>query len=158
MLRTGRKGDGPIISWSVAGSFDSSRRGMKTRLDLIEHLLFVGELPGLELGPDHLAVDIQLKAAATAGDEFEVGNLLLESVKNLRRQTDGFRFVVSNRTVFEREVHNFVLLIFVYRTVVDRSAIFYAGLGRTVGDRARLDRSMTSVSIKQSCTFRLGAL
>ena len=71
----------------------------------LDHLLLVGELAGLELGVEQLAVDGDLEAAAAGRDELEVVDLLLVSVQQLGRQTDGLWLVVSHRTVLDLDVH-----------------------------------------------------
>jgi hypothetical protein len=64
--------------------------------ELSDQGLFIGELAGVQLRVDQLAVDGQLEAAAAAGDQFQVLDLLLEGCQQLGRQTDGLRFVVSH--------------------------------------------------------------
>jgi hypothetical protein len=71
--------------------------------------LFVGELAGLELGVEELTVDGQLEAPAARGDQLQLADLLLETVEQLARQTDGLRLVVSHRTVTQFDVHGHLL-------------------------------------------------
>ncbi len=99
---------------------------MQARFDFVEHLLLVGEAVGLEFGPDQLAVDTELEAAATAGDEFQVFDLLFECFEDFGRQTDGFRFVVSDSAVFERDVHG---ICPPYHRVSDSPSAIYNILG-----------------------------
>jgi hypothetical protein len=82
---------------------------LKPGPDRLEHLLLVGELAGLELGVDQLAVDGQLETTAARWDQFEVADLLLELTQQLARQTDGLRLVVSHRAVFQLHVHRGLL-------------------------------------------------
>jgi hypothetical protein len=62
--------------------------------------LFVWKLAGFQLGIDQVAVDAQLEASASRGDELELFDLLLVGGQQLARQTDGLRLVVSHRAVF----------------------------------------------------------
>ena len=75
----------------------------------IQDPLFLGELPGLELGIDQVAVDAQLEAAALGRDELERLDLLFVRGQQLARQTDGLRLVVSHRTVHEFNIHRILL-------------------------------------------------
>ncbi len=74
-----------------------------------KHCLFIRKLAGLQLRIDQLTVHGQLKTSATTRDELEVGDLLFEFFEQLLRQTDGLRFVVSHRAVFEFQVHGDLL-------------------------------------------------
>jgi hypothetical protein len=71
--------------------------------------LLVGELAGLELGVDQLTVDGQLETPAARWDQLQLADLLLETVEQLARQTDGLRLVVSHRTVAQLDVHGRLL-------------------------------------------------
>ena len=73
--------------------------------DELEHLLFVGEFPGLELRVDEVAVERQLEAAAAAGNQLQLGDFLLVFGQQLGRQTDGLGLVVSHRAVLEFHFH-----------------------------------------------------
>ena len=73
--------------------------------DELEHLLFVGELAGLELRVHEVAVERQLEAAAAAGDQLQLVDFLLVLGQQLGRQTDGLGLVVSHRAVFEFHFH-----------------------------------------------------
>jgi hypothetical protein len=77
----------------------------------IKHPFLFRKLAGFELGIDELAVDGNLEASASGGDQLEVLDLLLVGREKLARQTDGLRFVISHRTVFEFHVHDIVLLL-----------------------------------------------
>src|ERR1051326_610134 len=72
---------------------------------LVEHLLLIGKLAGLELRVEQFLVNRQLEAAAAGGDQLQVFDLLFELGQDLGRQTDGSWLVVSNRAVFQRDVH-----------------------------------------------------
>ena len=67
--------------------------------------LLVGKLPGLQLGVKKSAIDCQLEASAPGRDKLQILDLLLVDAQQLRRQTDGLRFVVSHRAVFEFHTH-----------------------------------------------------
>ena len=75
-----------------------------------EHCLLVGELAGLEFRVEQFAVDGQFETTAAAGDQFHVLDVLFVLVQELARQTDGFRFVVSDRAVLEFYVHGNLLV------------------------------------------------
>ena len=60
-----------------------------------QHFLLIGELARAELRVQQLTVDGQLEAAAAGGDQPQAGDLLLQSVQQFGRQTDGLRFIVS---------------------------------------------------------------
>lgn len=68
--------------------------------------LFLRELTGLEFRIDEFAVHRDLEATAAGGDERELFNFLLVGREQRRRQTDGFRFVPSDRTEFQLDVHD----------------------------------------------------
>jgi hypothetical protein len=73
--------------------------------DGVHHPFFVGELPGLELGVDQVAIDRQLEAPAASGDQFQLSDLLLVRGQQLARQTDGLRLVPSHRAILEFQIH-----------------------------------------------------
>lgn len=73
--------------------------------DDLEHLLLVGKLAGLELRVHEIAVERQLEAAAAAGDQLQLVDLLLVRGQQFGRQTDGLRLVISHRAVFELHFH-----------------------------------------------------
>ena len=78
---------------------------LQLRADRVYGPLLVRELAGGEFGIDEIAVDGEFEAAAAAGDELHVFELLLVGREQLRRQTDGLRFVVSHRAVLELYFH-----------------------------------------------------
>ena len=82
---------------------------LRQRAHRVQHPLLVGEPTALQFGVDQLAVDGQLEAAAAAGDQLQVADLLLVRVQQLARQTEGLRLVVSHRTVFQLQVHGALL-------------------------------------------------
>ena len=67
--------------------------------DGFDHRLLVGELAGLQLRVDQLAVGAQLEAASARGDQLQVLDLLFVGGEQFGRQTDGLRLVVSLRAV-----------------------------------------------------------
>ena len=73
--------------------------------ELVEDGLFVRELAGLQLRVDQLPVEGQLKAAALAGEELELVDLLLVGGEQLGRQTDGLGLVVSHCAVLQLDFH-----------------------------------------------------
>ena len=78
---------------------------LHARADGLNGPLFVWKLAGFQLGIDQVAVDAQLEASASQGDELELFDLLLVGGQQLARQTDGLRLVVSHRAVFQFHVH-----------------------------------------------------
>jgi hypothetical protein len=72
----------------------------------IQDPLFLGELSGLKLGVDKVPVDRYLEATPARWNQLQIVYLLLVGRQQLARQTDGLRFVVSNRTILELQVHN----------------------------------------------------
>ena len=72
----------------------------------LDDALLVGERSGLLLRVDQLVPDRHLEAPAAGRDEREGFDLLLELGEQFGRQTDGLRFVPSNRAVLEFDVHN----------------------------------------------------
>src|SRR5947207_846853 len=92
-------------SWNPCYSWFKSRLDRNPFGEHVDDLLLVGELARLQFRVEQLAVGEQLETAAPAGDEFQVGDLLLERGQDLRRQTDGFWFVVSDRAEFQDQVH-----------------------------------------------------
>jgi hypothetical protein len=77
--------------------------------DGLEGPLLVGELAGFELGVEQFAIDAQLKASAACRDQFQVPDLLFVGGQQFTRQTDGLRFVISHRAVFQFQVHGSLL-------------------------------------------------
>jgi hypothetical protein len=75
----------------------------------IHYPAFLGEFARLELGVDHLAIQRYFEAATAARDELEVLDPLFVGGQELGRQTDGLRFVVSHRAVFQFHVHGISL-------------------------------------------------
>src|SRR5262249_2813254 len=67
--------------------------------------VLVRERLGLELGVEQLAVDAQLEAPPAGRDHGELRDPLLDLGQEFRRQTDGLGLVVSDRTVFQLDLH-----------------------------------------------------
>jgi len=67
--------------------------------------LFIGKLAGLQLGINQVAIHLQLEGAPARRDQVQILDLLLVRRQQLARQTDGLRFIVSHRAVFELDVH-----------------------------------------------------
>ena len=70
-----------------------------------DHRVILGKFTRLQLGIDQLAVQRELKTAATGGFQLQAGDLLLVLCQNLGRQTDGPRLVISSRAVSEMHFH-----------------------------------------------------
>lgn len=67
-----------------------------------EHFGVLGESAGLFLTVDELAVHLDVKDSAAAGDHLDLNlELALDGI----RQTDGLGLVVSLHAVFDRNVH-----------------------------------------------------
>ena len=77
----------------------------------VEDPLFLGELTGLELGIDQVPVHGNLKATPARRNQLQIAYLLFVGGQQLARQTDGLRFIVSNRAILEFQVHNQLLLV-----------------------------------------------
>jgi hypothetical protein len=73
--------------------------------DHLDNGLLVGELAGLELGVEQLAVRLQLEAASLGRDEGQVVDLLLVRRQQFGRQTDSLGLVVSHRAVAQLQFH-----------------------------------------------------
>ena len=80
----------------------SSAPGAAQRL---QDLGWLGEPPLLELGEHLPAVHGDLEAARVTRNQGEGGDVLLERVEQLVRQTDGLGLVVSHRAVLDRDLH-----------------------------------------------------
>ena len=63
----------------------------------------VRPIAGVEFGMEQFAIGANLESAATRGNKRERFDALAE-LKNFGRQTDGFRRVVSNNAVFDRDL------------------------------------------------------
>jgi hypothetical protein len=59
----------------------------------------------LQLRVEQLAVQGQLKAAPAGRLQLEAGDLVLVAAEDTFRQTDGFGFVASGRTVAQVDLH-----------------------------------------------------
>jgi hypothetical protein len=79
--------------------------GTQATFHQFRNRLLVGKLLRLEFGVHEVAVERYFKAAPTRGDKREVLDLLLELRQEIGRQTDGLRFVVSHRAVFDFHLH-----------------------------------------------------
>ena len=79
--------------------------------DRVQHPLFFGELTRLELGIDQIPVDRNFEATSARRNQLQIAYLLLVGGQQLARQTDGLRFIVSNRTILELQVHDQLLLV-----------------------------------------------
>src|SRR5580765_3338041 len=71
--------------------------------------LFIGELAGFQLRVDQIAVERKLEATAATGDQLQILDFLLVGGQQLGRQTDGLRFVISHRAVFQFHIHDTLL-------------------------------------------------
>ena len=69
--------------------------------DLLDDVVEVGPIARIELGMEQFAIGANFESAAARGNERERFNAFAE-FKNLGRQTDGLRRVVSNDAVFDR--------------------------------------------------------
>src|ERR1700758_1905403 len=70
--------------------------------DRLDDLVEVRPVACIECGMEQFAIGANLKGAAARGDQRERFEALAE-LKNFGRQTDGFRRVVSNNAVFDRD-------------------------------------------------------
>ncbi|SRR6266511_952337 len=88
----------------------------KLRLDGFDNRVEVRKLARLQFGIDLFPMEADLKGAAAGRDEFQRTDSLLKR-QDFLRQTDGLRFVVSSRAIFDGDfrIHNCVL----WRTIGD---------------------------------------
>ena len=70
--------------------------------DRLDDLVEVRPVARIEFGMEKFAIGANLKGAAARGNQRERFDALAE-LKNFGRQTDGFRRVVSNNAVFDRD-------------------------------------------------------
>jgi hypothetical protein len=91
---------------------DGSLLFLEPGTDRLDNPLLVGEFPVLELGINEVPVDGQFEAPSACWYQLQVTDLLLVSAQELARQTDGLRFVISHRTVFQFQVHKISPLSF----------------------------------------------
>ena len=70
--------------------------------DRPDDLVKVRPIACIEFGMEQFAIGANLKGAAARGNQRERFDALAE-LKNFGRQTDGFRRVVSNNAVFDRD-------------------------------------------------------
>jgi hypothetical protein len=70
--------------------------------DLADDLIEVGPITGIEFGMEQFAIGANLESAAARWDERKRLDAFAE-FKNLGRQTDGLRRVVSNDAIFDRD-------------------------------------------------------
>lgn len=80
-------------------------------LQLDHERIFIGELPDLLLGMDELAIDLDIKDPAAAGDEAQILDTRAEGVEQSGRQTDGLGGVISHHAEGDFHVHAFLLLV-----------------------------------------------
>ena len=72
-------------------------------LDRLNDLVEIRPLAGVEFGMEQFAISANLESTAARGNQRERRDALAE-LKNFGRQTDGFRRVVSNDAVFDRDL------------------------------------------------------
>ena len=70
--------------------------------DRLDDVVEVRPVAGVEFGMEEFAIGVDLESAAARGNQRERFDALAE-LKNLGRQTDGLRRVVSNDAVFDRD-------------------------------------------------------
>jgi hypothetical protein len=70
--------------------------------DLVDDLIEVRPIAGIEFGMEQFAIGANFKSAAARRNEGERLDALAE-FENLGRQTDGLRRVVSNDAIFDRD-------------------------------------------------------
>ena len=72
-------------------------------LDCRDNGVEIRPIAGVELGMEQFAIGVNLESAAARGNQRERLDALAE-LKDLGRQTDGLRRVVSNDAVFDRHL------------------------------------------------------
>ena len=96
----------------AAGRF-SSRRGeapaprLLCLLQWLANLLKLRKAAQLFLAEDAAAIQVDLEDPAPRGDDLQRGDLVLVSVQDLLRQTDGFRKIASGGAVLDADLHHF---------------------------------------------------
>ena len=76
--------------------------GLFELFDLVDDLIEVRPIAGIEFGMEQFAIGANFKSAAARGNEGERFDALAE-FEDLGRQTDGLRRVVSNDAIFDRD-------------------------------------------------------
>ena len=76
------------------------QRGSPLAFDGLEDGVRLGEFPRRQFGINFLPIDAHLKHAAAGRHQRKRADVLLE-LQKFFRQTDGVRFIVSSRTVFD---------------------------------------------------------
>ena len=71
--------------------------------DRLDDVVEVRPVAGVEFGMEQFAIGANLESAAARWDQRERLDALAE-LKNFSRQTDGFRRVVSNDAIFDRDL------------------------------------------------------
>ena len=71
--------------------------------DCAHDLVEIGPIAGVEFGMEKFAISANLESAAARRDESKRLDALAK-FKNLGRQTDGLRRVVSNHAIFDRHL------------------------------------------------------
>jgi len=72
-------------------------------LDRLDDVVEVRPVAGVEFGMEQFAIGANFESAAARWDQRERLDALAE-LENFSRQTDGFRRVVSNDAVFDRDL------------------------------------------------------
>ena len=85
-------------------------------LDRRDNGVEVRPIAGVEFGMEQFAIGANLESAAARGNQRERLDALAE-FKNLSRQTDGLRRVVSNDAVFDRHLGFQLELLSKYETI-----------------------------------------
>src|SRR4029077_1774400 len=80
----------------------TSRRSLEL-LDCADDLIEIRPVAGIEFGMEEFAISANFKGAAARRDKRKRFDTLAQ-LENFSRQTDGFRRVVSNDAVFDRDL------------------------------------------------------
>jgi len=77
-------------------------------LELLDNLLVVWKIPGLELGIDQFAVQQYFKTAFIGRDELQRTEFLAECIHDGFRQAHGLRDIVSSHAILDGDL-SFIL-------------------------------------------------
>ena len=80
--------------------------------NLLRDRVEIGPVARFQFGMDEFAIDANFKSTAARRDQLHICNP--RYVPNLGRQTDGTRFVVSGRAIFDRYLGLHVVLLSIH--------------------------------------------
>ena len=90
------------------------------RSDLLRDRVEIGPLAGLEFGVDEFTVDANFEGTTAGRDQ---PGSHAHGLTNASRQTGGFRFVISDRAVFDRYFRFHACLLYLFTLCVSDDAV-----------------------------------